>query len=80
MTVPMLPFGHGRRRCPGEGLATRLVSLTLASLVQCFEWDAVGGVVDMDEGVGLTMPMATPLSAVCRPRKFVESMLLASST
>ncbi|CAL4891361.1 unnamed protein product [Urochloa decumbens] len=79
-TAPMLPFGLGRRRCPGEGLAMRLVSLTLAALVQCFEWDVgEGGVVDMAEGVGLTMPMAKPLAAVCRPREFVESMLSAST-
>ncbi|TKW29286.1 hypothetical protein SEVIR_3G385700v4 [Setaria viridis] len=81
VTVQMLPFGLGRRRCPGEGLAMRLVSLTLAALVQCFEWGVGEGrsVVDMDEGVGLTMPMATPLSAVRRTRKFVRSMLSAST-
>ncbi|CAL4905584.1 unnamed protein product [Urochloa decumbens] len=80
VTAPVLPFGLGRRRCPGEGLAMRLVSLTLAALVQCFEWDVCeGGAVDMEEGVGLTMPMATPLSAVCRPRKFVKAMLAAST-
>ncbi|CAL5092730.1 unnamed protein product [Urochloa decumbens] len=80
VTAPMLPFGLGRRRCPGEGLAMRLVSLALAALVQCFEWDVgEGGVADMTEGVGLTMPMATPLSAVCRPRKFVKTMLAAST-
>lgn len=76
VTTPMLPFGLGRRRCPGEGLALRLISLTLAALVQCFEWDVgEGGVVDMTEGVGLTMPMAMPLAAVCRPREFVKGML-----
>ncbi|CAL4905585.1 unnamed protein product [Urochloa decumbens] len=80
VTAPVLPFGLGRRRCPGEGLAMRLVSLTLAALVQCFEWDVgEGGVVDMSEGVGLTMPMAKPLVAVCRPREFVESMISAST-
>ncbi|KAL6847299.1 hypothetical protein ACP4OV_023152 [Aristida adscensionis] len=81
VTAPMLPFGLGRRRCPGEGLAMRLVGLTLAALVQCFEWDVAGegGVVDMAEGGGLTMPMATPLAAVCRPREFVKSMLSAST-
>ncbi|KAJ1266031.1 hypothetical protein BS78_08G119900 [Paspalum vaginatum] len=79
-TAPMLPFGLGRRRCPGEGMATRLVSLTLATLVQRFEWDACGGgAIDMAEGAGLTMPMATPLAAVCRPREFVKSMLSASA-
>ncbi|KAJ1266029.1 hypothetical protein BS78_08G119700 [Paspalum vaginatum] len=80
VTTPMLPFGLGRRRCPGEGLAMRLVSLTLAALVQCFEWNVgEGGGVDMTEGVGLTMPMATPLAAVCQPREFVKSMLSTSS-
>uniref|UniRef100_A0ACD5XN55 Uncharacterized protein n=1 Tax=Avena sativa TaxID=4498 RepID=A0ACD5XN55_AVESA len=80
-TTPMLPFGLGRRRCPGEGLAMRLVPLTLAALVQCFEWDVgEGATVDMAEGAGLTMPMATPLAAVCRPREFVKSVLSASAT
>ncbi|XP_066355669.1 cytochrome P450 81Q32-like [Miscanthus floridulus] len=76
VTAPLLPFGLGRRRCPGEGLAMRLVSLTLAALVQCFEWD-VGecGAPDMAEGVGLSMPMAKPLAAICQPREFVNSML-----
>ncbi|XP_051184247.1 cytochrome P450 81Q32-like [Lolium perenne] len=80
VTTPMLPFGLGRRRCPGEGLAMRLVPLTLAALLQCFEWDiAEGCTVDMAEGAGLTMPMATPLAAVCRPREFVKSVLSAST-
>ncbi|XP_047049438.1 cytochrome P450 81Q32-like [Lolium rigidum] len=80
VTAPMLPFGLGRRRCPGEGLAMRLVPLTLAALLQCFEWDiGEGGTIDMAEGAGLTMPMATPLAAVCRPREFVKSVLSAST-
>jgi cytochrome P450 len=80
VTTPMLPFGLGRRRCPGEGLAMRLVPLALAALLQCFEWDVgEGGTVDMAEGAGLTMPMATPLAAVCRPREFVKSVLSAAT-
>ena len=80
ITAPLLPFGLGRRRCPGEGLAMRLVNLTLALLVQCFEWDVgEGGVIDMSEGGGLSMPMVTPLSAVYQPRKFVEHMLSTST-
>nr|CAB3504926.1 unnamed protein product [Digitaria exilis] len=83
VTTPMLPFGLGRRHCPGEGLAMRLVSLTLAALVQCFDWDVgEGGAIDMSEGGGLSMPMAKPLAAVCQPREFVKGMLsaLASET
>jgi cytochrome P450 len=81
VAAPMLPFGLGRRRCPGEGLAMRLVSLTVAALVQCFEWDVCGqgGAIDMAEGAGLSMPMATPLAAVCRPREFVKTVLSAST-
>ncbi|KAF7019154.1 hypothetical protein CFC21_032358 [Triticum aestivum] len=80
VTTPMLPFGLGRRRCPGEGLAMRLVGLTLATLVQCFEWDVgQGDAIDMAEGGGLSMPMATPLAALCRPREFVKGVLAAST-
>ncbi|OEL36999.1 Cytochrome P450 81D11 [Dichanthelium oligosanthes] len=80
-TMPMLPFGHGRRRCPAEAMAMRLVSSTVAALVQCFEWDVgEGSAIDMAEGGGLSMPMATPLAAACRPREFVKSMLSAAST
>ncbi|KAJ1266947.1 hypothetical protein BS78_07G018800 [Paspalum vaginatum] len=80
VTAPMLPFGMGRRRCPGENLGIRLVNVALAALVQCFEWDVCEGcAIDMSEGGGLSMPMATPLAAVCRPREFAQNMLSAST-
>ncbi|XP_065856384.1 cytochrome P450 93A2-like [Euphorbia lathyris] len=64
----LLPFGMGRRSCPGASFALRLVPTTLAALVQCFEWkvgDGENGIVDMEEGPGLTLPRAHPL--VCFP-------------
>lgn len=71
-----MPFGMGRRRCPGEGLALRTVGIALGVMVQCFEWERVGGKeVDMSEGSGLTMPMAVPLVASCRPHPEMESLL-----
>ncbi|XP_040380822.1 cytochrome P450 81Q32-like [Oryza brachyantha] len=76
--LPTLPFGIGRRRCPGEAMATRIVFMAVAALVQCFDWDAAGA-IDMAEGDGLTVPMATPLAAACRPREFVHGMLSAAS-
>ncbi|CAN6281280.1 unnamed protein product [Urochloa humidicola] len=73
----LLPFGMGRRRCPGDTLALRTLGLVLGTLIQCFDWDTVGGAdeVDMAEGVGITLPRAVPLEAMCRPRHAMLDVL-----
>ncbi|XP_022771921.1 cytochrome P450 81D11-like [Durio zibethinus] len=71
----LMPFGLGRRACPGASLAHRVVGLTLGSLIQCFEWERIDGKeIDMSEGKGTTMPKAYPLVAMCKARPIVNKV------
>ncbi|PKI41259.1 cytochrome P450 81E8-like [Punica granatum] len=77
----MLPFGLGRRACPGAPLAQRVVGLTLGSLIQYFDWKRVSqDPVDLSEGKGLTMPKAVPLEAMCRARPILHKALSGESS
>ncbi|CAK9154814.1 unnamed protein product [Ilex paraguariensis] len=72
----LIPFGLGRRSCPGAGLANRVVGLALGALIQCFEWERVSEELeDMSEGTGLIMPKAKPLETMCRARERMISVL-----
>ncbi|KAK1405543.1 Isoflavone 2'-hydroxylase [Heracleum sosnowskyi] len=71
-----VPFGSGRRKCPGEGLATRVVVLALGALIQCFNWDRIGEeMVDMSEGHGLFAPKVVNLRAKCGARTSMVRLL-----
>ncbi|XP_039050269.1 cytochrome P450 81Q32-like [Hibiscus syriacus] len=72
----LLPFGVGRRACPGAILGRKVVALVLGSLIQSFEWNRLTEEeIDMREGTGLTMPKAEPLVAVCSPRSGMLNLL-----
>lgn len=63
-----IPFGSGRRKCPGMQLGLINVRLVLAQLVHCFDWKLPNGMLpselDMSEEFGLALPRATHLHAL----------------
>ncbi|OWM87636.1 hypothetical protein CDL15_Pgr022749 [Punica granatum] len=68
--VKMLPFGVGRRICPGLGMATVHVHLMLARMVQEFEWSAYppNSKIDFTGKLEFTVVMKNPLKALIKPR------------
>ncbi|KAF9595314.1 hypothetical protein IFM89_038466 [Coptis chinensis] len=64
----LIPFGAGRRICPGLPLAFRMVYLMLASLLHAFDWKLEEGIspedIDMEENFGLALQKAKPLKAI----------------
>ncbi|CAO2206973.1 unnamed protein product [Urochloa humidicola] len=63
-----IPFGSGRRMCPGVPMAERVVPLVLASLLHAFEWRLPDGVsaeqLDLSEKFTTVNVLAVPLKAV----------------
>ncbi|KAI4327514.1 hypothetical protein L6164_019964 [Bauhinia variegata] len=65
----LLPFGSGRRSCPGMALSLQVLHLTLAALLHSFEIATPSNEpVDMTESIGLTHMKATPLEVLLIPR------------
>ncbi|KAL2324687.1 hypothetical protein Fmac_023745 [Flemingia macrophylla] len=63
-----LPFGAGRRICPGFPLANRMITLMLAAFLHSFQWSLPQGVtpqtLDMTEQYGITLKKLSPLRAI----------------
>ncbi|KAJ6699919.1 FLAVONOID 3'-MONOOXYGENASE-RELATED [Salix purpurea] len=67
-----LPFGSGRRGCPGASLAMMVMHAAVGALVQCFDWKVKDGKkVDLTQGPGFAAEMAHPL--VCYPIKHMNA-------
>ncbi|CDP07884.1 unnamed protein product [Coffea canephora] len=70
----LLPFGAGRRICPGVPMAARQLSVVLATLVHCFEWSLPEGKdpqqLDMKERFGITLQKEQPLLLIPKSRRY----------
>ncbi|KAI3451539.1 hypothetical protein Pfo_008204 [Paulownia fortunei] len=65
----LIPFGAGRRICPGTNFGLNVLHLVLANLLQAFNLSTVSDdMVDMTESAGLTNNKATPLDVLIAPR------------
>ncbi|KAL1808914.1 hypothetical protein ACET3Z_025909 [Daucus carota] len=68
----LLPFGSGRRMCPGYNLGLRVVSSILGNLLHGFKWKLPDNMkneeISMDEVFGLGTIRKYPLVAVMEPR------------
>ncbi|KAM1276947.1 hypothetical protein ACFX13_030104 [Malus domestica] len=63
-----IPFGSGRRSCPGMAFGLQLVQYTLASFLHAFEISNPSSApIDMTESFGLTNVKATPLNILIEP-------------
>ncbi|CAN6239873.1 unnamed protein product [Urochloa humidicola] len=66
----LVPFGVGRRSCPGVHFATSAVELLLANLLFCFDWRVPDGrVVDLEQETGLTVHRKNRLLLVAERRR-----------
>lgn len=67
--IKLMPFGVGRRICPGVGVTTMHLEYFVANLVKEFEWKKGGnGDVDMSEKTEFLISMKNPLQVVLNPR------------
>ncbi|KAK6243704.1 hypothetical protein QUC31_010113 [Theobroma cacao] len=68
--IKMMPFGVGRRICPGIGLALLHLEYFVANLIWKFEWKAIDGdEISLEEKQEFTTVMKTPLRAHMSPRE-----------
>ncbi|GMI77871.1 TRANSPARENT TESTA 7, CYTOCHROME P450 75B1 [Hibiscus trionum] len=68
----LLPFGAGRRMCPGYPLGIKVIQVSLANVLHGFTWELPGNTsgndLNMEEIFGLSTPKKYPLQAVPEPR------------
>ncbi|CAO2203995.1 unnamed protein product [Urochloa humidicola] len=69
-----LPFGYGRRMCPGSGFGIAVLELMVARLLYYFNWSLPDGMrpeeLDMDTTVGASAKRTNQLHLVAFPYEF----------
>ncbi|RID63689.1 hypothetical protein BRARA_E02673 [Brassica rapa] len=73
--LKLIPFGSGRRGCPGENLGYIFLETGVGMMVQCSDWIISGDkTVSMEETLaGLSLTMARPLICTLLPRTEFKS-------
>ncbi|GLJ21172.1 hypothetical protein SUGI_0387470 [Cryptomeria japonica] len=68
----IIPFGAGRRMCPGYNLGLRMIHFALASFVHAFDWSLPSGEepqdLDMSEKYEVSIHRNVPLKLFASPR------------
>ena len=71
-----IPFGSGRRVCPGASFGIQMLQLALANFLHMYEISTSSNTqVDMTESFGLTNIKATPLEVLITPRLHPTSVM-----
>ncbi|XP_020591838.1 cytochrome P450 71A1-like [Phalaenopsis equestris] len=72
--IEFIPFGSGRRICPGFALGLAGVEIGLANVLYRFDWTLPEGMegkdIDMREHFGIGVTKKTPLMLMANPVKF----------
>jgi len=76
----LIPFGAGRRICPGLPLAMRLVQIMLGSLLNSFNWKLEGDIepkdLDMEETFSFISSKAHPLRVIPSPLRCLYNVII----
>ncbi|KAH6822254.1 cytochrome P450 [Perilla frutescens var. hirtella] len=70
----LIPFGSGRRICPGMPMGLVNVELTIANMLYSFDWEMPSGIraedIDTDALPGITMHKKEPLLLMAKKYNF----------
>lgn len=75
--LEFIPFGAGRRMCPGMSFGLDNVEFTLATLLYHFDWEMVGKDLNMEEAFGMTSKRKNDLlliPTIRRPLRMINKL------